>query len=840
MFKKAPKESKIILPINYDLEFEPDLKNFTFAGKLSLSINCKSSTDKIILNAFELEIKSCIVKIKNESLESKKICLFPEKRELEVTLPKKIKGEVTINFEFTGILNDNLRGFYRSKYEEVGKTKYLATTQFEAQDACQAFPCWDHPSAKATFDITITTDSNFTAISNMPIKSKKSIGSKTIYQFEKTPVMSTYLVYLGVGEYGIKTKTTKGGVELRFISTPGNESKGEFALDLTEKLLPEYEDYFGIKYPLPKLDLIAIPDFDSSAMENWGAITFRESALYYDQQTSSTNTLLYIATTISHEIAHQWFGNLVTMKWWNDLWLNESFATYMAPKFVDKFYPEWDLWDQFIGDDTDEAMELDSLNSSHSIDVKVENPSEIDEIFDAISYQKGASILRMLEKYVGEKNFRSGLRSYLEKFKYKNATGDDLWNEIGRASDIQGVLDMVTFWIKQVGFPLVTIAKQNSNLFLKQERFLRLPRKEKKIVWPIPISIGLKEELSNKLMKTETDKIPLQQKPCIVNYGRNGFYRVKYDSYTLSALKPLIETKEILPIDRWAIEYDLFALCMSGNETVKNFLSFLDAYHEEDNYLPSMDIARNLNFLFSLTFYEDFKDEIRKYANNHLIKILQRLTWEPIDHEKNSHKLLRSYAIEFLGKMEDAEVVSEARKKFKQFLENPYSIVTDLLEPIFIVVAWNGGKNTHEELTSLYKQAKTQEEKDRFLKALSYFKDKNQILETLELSLSDAVRTQNIDIPINNIAKNPYGKKILWPWLKENWKKLTKKTGEGNYVIKRVIETVSEISDDSMIDEVKDFLKKNPTNGTEKTLSQALERAQINSKFLKRMRNEFS
>ncbi|MGI0077181.1 MAG: ERAP1-like C-terminal domain-containing protein, partial [Nitrosopumilaceae archaeon] len=241
-----------------------------------------------------------------------------------------------------------------------------------------------------------------------------------------------------------------------------------------------------------------------------------------------------------------------------------------------------------------------------------------------------------------------------------------------------------------------------------------------------------------------------------------------------------------------------------------------------------------------LTFYEDFKDEIRKYANNHLIKILQRLTWEPIDHEKNSHKLLRSYAIEFLGKMEDAEVVSEARKKFKQFLENPYSIVTDLLEPIFIVVAWNGGKNTHEELTSLYKQAKTQEEKDRFLKALSYFKDKNQILETLELSLSDAVRTQNIDIPINNIAKNPYGKKILWPWLKENWKKLTKKTGEGNYVIKRVIETVSEISDDSMIDEVKDFLKKNPTNGTEKTLSQALERAQINSKFLKRMRNEFS
>lgn len=827
-----------IIPINYELEFEPDLESFTFTGKSSVLIDCKSSTDKIILNAIELEIKRCTIKTKNETIDSK-ICLTPEKKELEITLPKNIEGQVIVNFDFTGVLNDKLIGFYRSRYEEAGKTRYLATTQFEAQDACRAFPCWDHPSAKATFDITIITDSKFAAISNMPIKSKKSEDGKTIFKFEKTPIMSTYLVYLGVGEYGFMSKKTKGGVEIRFVSTPGNESKGEFALDLAARLLPEYEDYFGIKYPLPKLDLIAIPDFDSSAMENWGAITFREPVLHYDPQTSSTDTLVYNATTISHEIAHQWFGNLVTMKWWNDLWLNESFATFMATKFVDKFYPEWDLWDQFNGDDTDKAMELDSLNSSHPIDVKVENPSEIDEIFDAISYEKGGSILRMLEKFVGEENFRKGLRTYLEKFKYENAAGDDLWEEISRASNIQGVHEMMTFWTKQVGYPIVTVERQNSKLFLKQERFLRLATKSEKITWPIPISIGLKEELSNKLMTSEHDEIPLQQKSCVVNYGRSGFYRVKYDRNTLSDLKSLVENKEISHVDRWAIQYDLFALCMSGNESVKNFLSFLDAYHEEDNYLPSMSIARNLNFLFSLTFFEDFNDEIRKHSKNHTKKILERLTWDPKNNEKITDKILRRYVIEFLGKLEDEAVITETRKKFKQFIENPKLVDADLLEPIFIVMAWNGNKDTHKELTNLYKQATDQEEQNRFLTALSYFKDKELILETLEFSLSDAVRTQDIIMVIKNVAKNPFGKKILWPWLKQNWKKLIKKTGEGNTVIKKIVEAISEISDDTIIEVVKEFFKNNPAPGTERTLSQALERVQIHSNFLRTAQNEY-
>jgi tricorn protease interacting factor F2/3 len=345
-----------VIPINYELVFEPDLKKFTFEGSESIIADCKKLTNSIVMNSAELKITSCQIKSKGKIIKSTPK-LNEKKEELQIQLSEKIKGKITIDLEFQGILNDRLLGFYRSQYVQKGKTKYLATTQFEAADARRAFPCWDEPEAKATFDISIIADNKFTAISNMPIKAKKKMGSKTLYRFSKTPVVSTYLIYLGVGEFEYLTGKV-GKIQIRIVTTKGNKSKGKFSLDLGKKLLTSYEKYFGIKYPLPKLDLIAVPDFAAGAMENWGAITFRETILLYDPKTSSTRTKQFIAEVISHEIAHQWFGNLVTMKWWNDLWLNESFATFMATKFVDKFYPEWDLWNQFVEDAMNVAMGL--------------------------------------------------------------------------------------------------------------------------------------------------------------------------------------------------------------------------------------------------------------------------------------------------------------------------------------------------------------------------------------------------------------------------------------------------------------------------------------------------
>ncbi|MFB5605140.1 MAG: M1 family metallopeptidase [Nitrosarchaeum sp.] len=829
-----------VIPVNYVLEFEPIFKNFTFIGKETITVNCKESVNSITLHCAELKIRSCHVR--HNGVSEKAITkIDPKKEELTIIIKNKIKGSAFIEIDFVGTLNDRLLGFYRSQYKQNGKVKYLATTQFEAADARRAFPCWDEPEVKATFDISIIAENKFTAISNMPVTSKKRMKNKTIYKFAKTPIMSTYLIYLAVGEFEYLVGKT-GKIQIRVITTKGNKSKGKYSLELGKKLLSSYEKYFGIKYPLPKLDLIAIPDFAAGAMENWGAITFRETILLYDPKTSSTRTKQYIAEVISHEIAHQWFGNLVTMKWWNDLWLNESFATFMATKFVDKFYPEWDLWNQFVEDAMNTAMGLDSLKNTHPIDVKVNSTSEIREIFDAISYDKGGCVLRMLEHYVGESNFQKGLKHYLNEFKYKNAEGKDLWDAIGKISKMP-VRSMVSTWLKQPGFPVVEIEKKDSTLHLKQRRYmLESGKKPNSGLWHIPLSVGLQDELFKKLFtkKSISVKLPANSLGFVANFGRKGFYRVKYDEGTLLDLKMLVDQKQILPIDRWAIQNDLFSLCISGDESVRNYLDFSDAYGDEDSYLATVNVAHNLSSLYFRAFGEDFSKEIRNYTVNYLKKILYDLGWIPKKTDKHTDAMMRGFVIFTLGKLDDEEVTTESIAKYKQFLKNPQSLPPDLVEPICSVMAWNGNSKTHAELTRLYKNAKTTEEKLRFLGAMCSFKDEKLLLKSLNFSQTSEVRSQNMQLPIMKVAANPYGKKILWPWLKSNWPKLSKKVGSGNPLFNRIVASISSIADDSMEKEIRQFFKKNPTPGTERTQEQTLERIRINSKFLRSMKKEFS
>ena len=797
-----------VVPVNYHLTFEPDLKNFTFDGTESITAICKKTTNIISMNCAEIKIKSCNV-VWNGDVIPSSVKLDEKKEQLQIKLGKKVKNNVKIDLTFQGILNDRLLGFYRSQYKQGGKTKYLATTQFEAADARRAFPCWDEPKAKATFDISIIADNKFTAISNMPVISKKKLDKKTLYKFGTTPVVSTYLIYLGVGEFEYLASRI-GKIQIRVVTTKGNKSKGKFSLELGKKLLTSYEKYFGIKYPLPKLDLIAVPDFAAGAMENWGAITFRETILLYDPKTSSTRTKQFIAEVISHEIAHQWFGNLVTMKWWNDLWLNESFATFMATKFVDKFYPEWDLWNQFVEDAMNVAMGLDSLKTTHPIDVKVNSPAEIREIFDAISYDKGGCVLRMLEHYVGEPNFQKGLKKYLSEFKYKNAEGKDLWDAIGKASKMP-VTSMVNTWLRQPGFPLVEINQDGTTLKLKQKRYLLEPeKKSNKGLWSIPLSIGLEKEISRKLFskRTMSIKIPKNTLGFVANYGRTGFYRVKYDEGILLDLKMLVDEKKLPPIDRWAIQNDLFSLCVSGDEQVKNYLDFSDAYYDEDSYLSTVNVAHNLASLYFRAFDEPFAEEIRDYAINYFKKILFDLGWEPKKTDKHTDALLRSFVISVLGKMNDDETTQEALKRYKKFLKSPGSISPDLIEPICSIAAWNGNSTTHTKLTSLYKNAKTMEEKLRFLGAMCGFKDVKLLRKTLDFSQTPEVRSQNMQLPIMKVGANPYGDKVLWPWLKKNWKKLNKKVGHGNPLFNRIVASISSVADDSMEKEIKQFFKK--------------------------------
>ena len=827
------------IPINYKLKFEPLFDNFTFNGMEIITINLPRATNSIILDAAELKIKKCHVE-QGTKIITAKVSLNKKNERLTVKLTKKIKGKAKLCIKFTGVLNDRLLGFYKSQYKDNrGKTKYLATTQFEAADARRAFPCWDEPAVKATFDVSLLVDKHLDAISNMPVASKRNVGSKIMCKFERTPIMSTYLLYLGVGEFEYLHGKLRN-IKIRIVTTKGNKNKGKLSLDFTKKFLGEYEKYFGIKYPLPKLDMIAIPDFAAGAMENWGAITFREAILLYDPKTSSTRTKQYIAEVISHEIAHQWFGNLVTMKWWNDLWLNESFATFMATKIVDKFYPEWDLWDQFLDDAMLAAMSLDALKNSHPINVDVKHPAQIREIFDAISYDKGGNVLRMLENYVGIENFRKGLKYYLTQHKYSNAEGQDLWKSIGRVAH-KPVDAMMKTWIDQVGYPVVDVKRNNSKVSLTQRRFLSDGSKSSKNRWSIPIHIEEGNHESSILMKSQKSVVSLKNidSNFIVNSGRYGFYRVQYDDNSLAQLELLIDEKILNHVDRWSLQNDLFSQCVSGTKQIQEYLDFTTSYHDEDNYITLQNLAQNLYHLYKLTRKEKFSDEIRTYTAQFLGTIFDRLGWDSQKNEKHTNALLRSFVITALGKLGDKEILNEARKRFNKFLKNKNSLAADLQEPVFVLVAWQGNEKTYNKLLSLYKKSTLQEEKIRFLMAMCNFKQKNLLLKTLALSLTPEVRSQNIRVPIMGVSANIYGSDILWPWLKNNWKKLVRRFGVGNPLANRIVASIGSVIDDKQEKDVRKFFKRMPLPGTERVIEQTLERVRIRSKFLRSIRAEF-
>jgi len=830
---------RLVWPKNYDILFEPNFKNFTFHGKEKVSIEIAKTTNKLVLNCAEIKIINCFIMAQGRTLKAK-INLNEKNEELTIIIQEKIKGKADLFIDFSGILNDKLVGLYRSQYKDKkGKTKFMATTQFEAADARRAFPCWDEPEAKATFDVSVMVDPTLTAISNMPVKSKKKIGKKTLYKFYSTPIMSTYLLYLGVGELEF-LQGRLGKTMIRIVTTKGKKNLGKLSLQFTKQFLKWYEDYFKIPYPLPKLDMIAVPDFASGAMENWGAITFRETILLYDPNTSSTETKQHIAEVISHEIAHQWFGNLVTMKWWNDLWLNESFATFMATKAVHDYYPDWDLWDQFLIGETSGAMSLDALKTSHPIDVKVNKPSEVREIFDEISYNKGGTVLRMLENFLGEKNFRNGLKNYLTKHKYGNATTEDLWNALEKVSR-KPVRKMMDSWVKQVGYPMIEVTSQGSKIHLKQKRYLtENEKKSHKGTWVIPISLKTTMGGAFKLMTKQSDIISLRDADWFkLNSDQLGMYRVKYEDEVVEKFKELVEQKILNNTDRWGLQHDFFALCMSGQISLKRFLEFARSYIEEDDYLVSKDLAESLDFLYLVTSGEVFWNEIKEYNKEHFQKLFDRLGWDKKPGEKHTTALLRSLVIGSLGRLGDSEILEEAKNRFNEFLKKPDSLEPDLRSVVYSLVAWAGDDKTYETLLKQFRKALMQEEKLRFLGSLAAFQDERLLSKTLNLVLTKEVRSQNFHLPIMRMASNPYGRKLVWPWVKKNWKQIVKKFGVGSPLINRILGTISVMYDHKKESEIRHFFKLNPTPGTEMKLAQTLERLRIYSKFLERTRNEF-
>ncbi len=845
-----------VRPKKYNLTLKPDLEAFTFQGSEAVELEVAEPTSSITLNAEALDISSAKVTLPDGTdLTAQEIQIDESTERATFTFDTELPaGEASLALEFTGTLNDELRGFYRSRYVDVdGEERYLATTQFEATDARRALPCWDEPAFKASFEVTLVIPEGTVAVSNTVIVSEtdQDDGYRAVH-FAETPVMSTYLLAFIVGDLASVERSAPDGTLVRVWATRGKEELGRSALEDAIRILTYFNDYFGIPFPLKKLDHLAIPDFAAGAMENWGAITYRETALLFDPENSAANTRQRIAEIIAHETAHMWFGDLVTMEWWDDLWLNESFASWIGNKAVDSLYPEWNMWTQFLFQDTNSGMELDALRNSHPIEANVKDPAEIRELFDAISYAKGASILWMIEQYLGEETFRSGLRRYLSAHAYQNAKTKDLWDALSEESG-QPVTALMDSWVKQTGFPVIDVETERSGsqveLKLTQNRFLYehlAGATDDPTLWHAPVRIrgAAGPEIDSHLMTERTSARTIDAGAAgewvKVNAGQAAFFRVNYAKEDWQRLRRAVEGGALPATDRLGLQGDAWALAQAGFLPATVYLALAEAYSQETDATVWSDLSTNLRSLGTLLADEPSLPKLHQFGRELYRPVVDRMGWEPKAGEGHLDALLRSTVLGRMGSYEDSDTLSEANSRFDRYLEHPASLAPDLRGIVFRLVASQADRTTYDTLWDLHDNATLHEEKMRFLAALTGPKDQSLLQETLERSMTDEVRAQDSVLAMVATAANRHGRDMAWQFIKEHWSELDRRYGKGGFMIMRLVSTTQDFTTAERATEVEEFFREHPAPAAQRTVQQSLEKIRLNARWLEANRDELA
>jgi puromycin-sensitive aminopeptidase len=697
---------------------------------------------------------------------------------------EELTKDGSLFLKFNGTLNDQMSGFYRSKYINAkGEEKYIATTQFESTDARRCFPCWDEPSLKSVFEVTLVVPEDRIAISNMDCTSGNSLVSegsssekKKIVKFSPSPIMSTYLLAFIVGEFDYVEGKTPEGLPVRCFVPLGKKEQGLFGLDIAIKVIPLFEEYFGEKYPLPKLDLIAIPDFAAGAMENWGLLTYRETALLYDPKQSSASIKQRVALVVAHECAHQWFGNLVTMEWWEQLWLNEGFATWVEYLAVDELFPDWNIFEQFVDGEYASAQRLDALEASHPIEVEVNSAMEIDEIFDGISYAKGCAVIRMLAEYVGLQTFKEALRYYLSNHKYSNASSKDLWDAVSKKSG-KDIETLMNSWTRKMGFPLVEIKQKISNgkriVSVKQHRYLSSGFKEDDSLWHIPLGYVTSDNSTPVFTllteKESTIEIDENVKWVKFNPSQTGFYRVLYPDSYYDELSLAIQSKKLSSIDRLGVQNDVCSLCASGFLKTSLALKIIRNYSNEDNFIVWNGVSGNLSAIWSLIKYESFSDSFSKLPQQLYKPLGEKLGWDAKKGETHLDALLRSLMISQLGACDDEDTIKIAKEKFPLFIKDNSVVAPDLRSAFYQIIFKHGGEEAYEELLKIFKTTTLNEERVRILGAIGNVPDEKKLQEVLTWGWSDAVKRQDTFYLFSSVARNKKGRDLTWKFFVDNY-----------------------------------------------------------------------
>ena len=709
--------------------------NFTddqeFKGDCTIFVNNKD--EELVIDAKELHIEKLLI----NDLEKP---FFYDEKNKKIKIGKIEKNVHKIQILYTGKYGSGLAGLYRAGNGEES----MITTQFESNDASSAFPCFDNPAIKAIFELTVIARENMDAISNMPqlSNSRKGDGTREI-KFESTPPMSTYLLYMGIGKFVTRTKK-HGNCEI-IMAKPGNEMRSDdFPLEIADKCLTFYEEYFNIPYALPKMHLIAVPDFAAGAMENWGAITFREDALLNNENTDS-HTRIMIAVVIAHEIAHQWFGNLVTMKWWNDLWLNESFATFMSSLCVNKILPEYEEEKTYYLNETVGSMASDALKSSHPINVEVKEPEDIEQVFDEISYGKGGSILRMIYHYIGEEKFKIGLYSYLTKFRYGNAEGSDLWDELEDSSGLK-IASIMSSWINQSGFPLITVNYNGSKLRLEQEQLLLSGEKTDKL-WKIPIFIQMENEEKKVLMEDKTMEIEITGFVKI-NYRGTGYYQTLYSDELFQILRDKINTLDSMAITE--LVSDNYFQFLSRKINVDKFLTFVGEVCTSFSTPSALLLVNNFERLNSILYD---KLEFIKFSNGIIKRII-----ENGDAKKDKLTMLDQISLQKARVAYvkiNSEFANEMSLKFKEY----YNVQPDERECVAISKALVS--SNLDDIINKLKEAKDDSDRETLIMAMGWVPGKKNHKKIIKMMISGEIKKQDIPIAVMTMIINPDSRKYI-------------------------------------------------------------------------------
>ena len=824
------------VPSRYDIRLEPDLTTLTFRGQQTVALEVTETISEVVLNAIELVIDSA--SLENDRGETIRATATldegTERCRLALASPAA-RGRWRLRLAFRGTLNDKLRGFYRSVYKDPsGVSRTMAATQFEATDARRAFPCWDEPSFKAIFAVTLAIDPALTVVSNTAIVSETLENGRKVVRFADSIVMSTYLVAFVVGELEATEPATVGRTRLQIWCVPGKKRLARFGQEIGAASLAFFEDYYGLPYPGDKLDLIAIPDFAAGAMENLGAITFRETALLVDETAASHAELERVADVVAHENAHMWFGDLVTMTWWNGIWLNEAFATFMEMLAVDAWKPEWQRWTTF-GVSRAAALSLDGLHSTRPIEFPVTSPRDADAMFDVLTYEKGASVLRMLEQYLGAVTFREGVRDYLRTHRFANADTGDLWAALGRSAQ-QPIPAVMDGWIFRPGYPVVTVSRdQGGHLVLAQQRFNYLHEPlppataEPEQPWQVPVQLRVYaggQPVEERVLLSEREarlRAGAGAEAIVVNAGGHGFYRVRYAPDLLDALLKRLET--LAPIERFNLVNDAWALAVAGLMPLTAYLDLTARFRgERDRNVWSVLTAS----LYALNRVVEPGDRRRLEAlvRDRAMPTFTALGWTPRAGEDELTRQLRGDLVRALGVLgNDPGVQARATELYRAHVADPGAVDPNVLPALIAVLAYAGDAARYDEFLRRFRAATTPQEEQRYLYALAGFHDPALARQTLERLINGEVRTQDAPFVARGMLMSVDTREIAWEFVKAHWDTMDRLYPK--HGMRRLAEGVTGLATPELEADVRRFFDAKKPQFGGKVLAQYLEQLHV-------------